>query len=142
MKKVLAVVCVLCSASMVLSGCASTGSKDVGSLKNRVSALEERQDALESRSRAISTDVSYVSAVERPAPYTSSTSSQTSSSVMTKKDVQTALKNAGYYDGAIDGKIGPKTRKAITDFQAAKGLKVDGVVGPATKTALSKYLNN
>ncbi|MBP1693332.1 MAG: peptidoglycan-binding protein [Chloroflexi bacterium] len=31
---------------------------------------------------------------------------------------------------AVDGKIGPKTRKAIQDFQRQKGLKVDGSVGP------------
>lgn len=140
MRKVTLLLVVLCPVLLLLSGCASTGSKEMGSLKNRMNALEERQDALESRSRAVSTDVSYVSAVERPAPYTSGSSSSQTSSVMTKTDVQRALKNAGYYDGSIDGKIGPKTRKAITDFQAAKGLKVDGVVGPATKAALSKYL--
>lgn len=138
MKKTITLIVVLCPVLMLLSGCASTGSKDAASLKNRVSALEERQDALEARSRAVSTDVSYVSTVERSAPSTSA--SRTYPTEMTKKDVQTALKNAGYYDGAIDGKIGPRTRKAITDFQAAKGLKVDGIVGTATKTALAKYL--
>lgn len=56
------------------------------------------------------------------------------------KDIQTALKNAGFYTGAIDGKLGPKTRKAIEEFQAAKGLKVDGKVGPKTWAELDKYL--
>lgn len=56
------------------------------------------------------------------------------------KDIQTALKEAGYYTGAIDGKIGPKTKKAIEEFQAAKGLKVDGKVGPKTWAEMEKHL--
>jgi peptidoglycan hydrolase-like protein with peptidoglycan-binding domain len=57
------------------------------------------------------------------------------------KDIQAALKNAGYYTGAIDGKIGPKTKKAIEEFQRAKELKVDGKVGPKTWAELEKYLS-
>ena len=57
------------------------------------------------------------------------------------KDIQTALKNAGFYAGAIDGKVGPRTKRSIEDFQKAKGLKVDGKVGPKTWTELEKYLN-
>lgn len=56
------------------------------------------------------------------------------------KDVQTALKNAGFYTGAVDGKIGPKSKQAIQEFQKAKGLKVDGKVGPKTWAELEKYL--
>ncbi len=56
------------------------------------------------------------------------------------KDIQTALKKAGFYTGAIDGKVGPKTKKAIEEFQKAKGLKVDGKVGPKTWAELQKYL--
>jgi len=56
-------------------------------------------------------------------------------------DIQTALKNAGFYAGNIDSKIGPKSKKAIEDFQSANGLKVDGKVGAKTWGALSKYLN-
>jgi peptidoglycan hydrolase-like protein with peptidoglycan-binding domain len=55
-------------------------------------------------------------------------------------DIQTALKNAGYYSGSVDGKIGPKSKKAIEDFQKANGLTADGKVGPKTWAALSKYL--
>lgn len=56
------------------------------------------------------------------------------------KEIQTALKNAGFYDGKIDGKVGPKTKKAIRQFQEAKGLKVDGKVGPKTWAELERYL--
>ncbi|MFH0918665.1 MAG: peptidoglycan-binding domain-containing protein [Candidatus Omnitrophota bacterium] len=54
-------------------------------------------------------------------------------------EIQTALKNAGFYAGSIDGKIGPKSKKAIEDFQKANGLKVDGKVGPKTWEAMSKH---
>lgn len=56
------------------------------------------------------------------------------------RDFQKALKNAGFYAGAVDGVIGPKTRRAIEDFQKAKGLKVDGKIGPKTWAELEKYL--
>jgi murein L,D-transpeptidase YcbB/YkuD len=56
------------------------------------------------------------------------------------KDIQTALKNAGFYNGSVDGKIGPKTKSAIQDFQKAKGLKADGKVGPKTWAEMEKYL--
>ena len=56
------------------------------------------------------------------------------------KEIQLALKNAGYYTGAIDGKIGSKSSQAIEAFQRANGLVVDGKVGPKTWAVLSKYL--
>lgn len=59
----------------------------------------------------------------------------------TNIEIQTALQHAGYYSGKLDGSIGPKSKKAIEDFQSANGLKVDGKVGPKTWEALSKHLN-
>jgi len=56
-------------------------------------------------------------------------------------EVQTALKNAGFYAGEIDGKIGPLSRKAIAEFQKANGLQADGKVGLKTWAVLSKHLN-
>ncbi len=58
----------------------------------------------------------------------------------TNQEIQTALANAGYYKGSIDGKVGPKTKKAIEEFQKANGLKADGKVGPKTWEALSQHL--
>ncbi len=59
----------------------------------------------------------------------------------TTQEIQTALKNAAFYTGEVDGKMGPKTRKAIEDFQAAHNLKADGKVGRQTWTVLQGYLN-
>ncbi len=60
---------------------------------------------------------------------------------MTAKDIQTALKNAGFYSGTIDGKIGRETEKAIVEFQKTNSLKADGVVGAKTAALLLKYLS-
>lgn len=60
--------------------------------------------------------------------------------VASSKDIQTALKNAGYYTGNIDGKIGSRTDSAIKAFQKDNGIKVDGIVGQRTWNLLSKYL--
>ena len=55
-------------------------------------------------------------------------------------DIQTALKNAGFYSGVVDGKIGPKTKKAIEAFQKANNLKADGKIGPKTWDLLKTHL--
>jgi len=59
----------------------------------------------------------------------------------TGEEIQTALKNAGFYEGSIDGKVGPMTKKAIEEFQKANNLQPDGKVGPKTWVALSTHLN-
>jgi len=55
--------------------------------------------------------------------------------------IQQALKNAGYYRGNLDGKIGPQTRSAIEAFQSDQGLTVDGIVGRNTWSKLKAYLS-
>lgn len=55
--------------------------------------------------------------------------------------VQTALQKAGYYKGAIDGKIGAGTKSAIVNFQKDNGLKADGLVGRKTWDLLKTYNN-
>ncbi len=41
----------------------------------------------------------------------------------------------------VDGRYGPKTRKAVKDFQADAGLKVDGIAGPVTEAAIRLRLD-
>ena len=50
--------------------------------------------------------------------------------------VQTALKNAGFPTGVIDGNFGPATEAALLGFQKSKGLLADGQVDAPTATAL------
>ena len=57
-------------------------------------------------------------------------------------EIQTALKKAGLFKGAVDGKIGPETKDAVRKFQQGNGITPDGVVGSKTWALLSKYLGN
>jgi peptidoglycan hydrolase-like protein with peptidoglycan-binding domain len=41
-------------------------------------------------------------------------------------DVQSALAREGYYDGAIDGHLGPATRNALRRYQQDHGLEATG----------------
>lgn len=50
--------------------------------------------------------------------------------------IQTRLRNWGYYFGTIDGVYGPQTRDAVSYFQSKNGLTVDGIAGPATLSAI------
>lgn len=56
------------------------------------------------------------------------------------KEIQAALKKAGFFKGEVDGQIGPRTKEAIRKFQEANGITPDGVVGSRTWSLLSKYL--
>ena len=55
-------------------------------------------------------------------------------------NIQAALKNAGYYQGNVDGKIGKATKDALKSFQKDNGLEADGVCGRRTWDKLKPYL--
>ncbi|MBQ7668568.1 MAG: spore cortex-lytic enzyme [Clostridia bacterium] len=48
------------------------------------------------------------------------------------RQIQTKLKDWGYYKGTVDGIYGYQTYQAVRNFQAKNGLTVDGIVGNAT----------
>ena len=52
------------------------------------------------------------------------------------RQIQTKLKNWGYYNGNVDGVYGSKTLAAVKYFQSKNGLSVDGVAGPKTLAAM------
>ena len=54
--------------------------------------------------------------------------------------VQTALKNAGFNPGKVDGKEGQRTEEALKKFQKAMGLKPDGHIGFKTLAELNDFL--
>jgi peptidoglycan hydrolase-like protein with peptidoglycan-binding domain len=49
--------------------------------------------------------------------------------------IQTALKDLGWYEGEIDGDYGPQTIQAVKDIQTFLGVTADGIVGPETLAA-------
>jgi membrane-bound lytic murein transglycosylase B len=45
------------------------------------------------------------------------------------EELQRHLAEAGYYDGEIDGKLGPASREAIRAYQVGRGMTADGFGG-------------
>ena len=48
------------------------------------------------------------------------------------KQAQESLKTEGFHPGSIDGRLGPRTRRAIRAYQARAGLPPTGVLDAAT----------
>lgn len=118
---------------LFLSGCATAGKKhalELQQCQNRVAYLEEELSEKERE----------VAQLERGLRGGGGGSPARSSGAPATQ-IQKALKNAGYYRGPIDGKIGAKTREAITKFQKDNGLKPDGKVGRMTWSELKPYLD-
>ncbi len=61
----------------------------------------------------------------------------TSGAVVT--EIQTRLKDWGYYSGSVDGVYGSKTEEAVRFFQRKNGLTADGQAGDKTLAALGIY---
>ena len=116
----------------IISGCATSG--NVGSPDPEIVRLQNKVDVLESELRQEQDNnlilKEKIAELDKK-PF----------KLPTGKDIQTALKNAGYYKGDIDGQIGSKTKQAIKKFQEANGLNPDGVVGSRTWEKLEKYLS-
>jgi Putative peptidoglycan binding domain len=51
-------------------------------------------------------------------------------------DVQSELQQMGYYQGEVDGLLGPLTRQAVRDYQADHGLEVTEAIDEPTLDAL------
>ncbi|MEO0658307.1 MAG: serine protease [Pseudomonadota bacterium] len=58
-----------------------------------------------------------------------------------RKELQTALKWAGFYQGAIDGAYGRGTRNAMGGWQTANGFEATGILTTLQRTALIAQYN-
>ena len=56
------------------------------------------------------------------------------------KTLQQELAQLNYYEGSIDGIMGPQTVQAIQDLQRQAGLSQTGTMNSATEAALHNYL--
>lgn len=142
---------------MMLTGCVTTQNKSsMDQLQIRVVDLEKKLEERDSEIVDLKYQVKDLSSrvedepaksyeepdvVKSSAPEAVSTSDnkiiKVSASV---SDVQRALKNAGFYKGSVDGKIGQQTKKAVESFQRQHNLTADGIVGRRTWEELKVYL--
>jgi peptidoglycan hydrolase-like protein with peptidoglycan-binding domain len=53
--------------------------------------------------------------------------------------IQERLQNLGFYEGEMDGVIGPETKEAIGSFQKATGIKETGELDETTKQKLFSW---
>ena len=67
---------------------------------------------------------------------TEETLSRFGSSGSEVKNIQTKLKNWGYYTGSVDGVYGSRTVAAVKSFQRKNGLTADGIAGTKTLAAM------
>ncbi|MBR5145040.1 MAG: peptidoglycan-binding protein, partial [Clostridia bacterium] len=58
------------------------------------------------------------------------------------RQIQTKLKNWGYYTGGVDGVFGAKTTTAVKSFQRKNKLTADGIVGQKTANAMGIRLSS
>ena len=143
--------------AVFLSGCAATQQPTaVNQLQIRVAQIERQLEQYDQDVADLKYSVEDLAARGKGAARPADTgrnaaqtpSSQTSESdrqqilrvAVAPQDVQTALRNAGYYKGAIDGKLGPESQNAIKAFQKAHDLGNDGIIGKKTWAELKNYL--
>lgn len=122
-----------------IAGCATTRKGDdiqTQQLQKRISYLEAE---LQRKNQEVSSLENELAQTQDTGSLSRSTR-ESSAGSLSPKQIQRALKNAGFYNGPVDGKIGSKTKDAIKAFQKANGLKADGIVGKRTSQELSKYL--
>ncbi len=132
---------------LLLSGCASSRraqandlNRQVDHLDSRVGMIEQQMGHIEGKAWNQREDVSYLKGRVEGMQSGFGGSARANAIKSTPKRIQTALKNAGYYTGSVDGKIGSQTKQAIKEFQRANGLSADGKVGSQTWMQLAQYL--
>lgn len=135
-----------------IAGCSTVPKKkyeqDMGGMKAKVETLETRVEGVETKQAQVERMTSEQAQALEELRLRKEKVVETNISVKNRtggkvkegiKDIQECLKNAGFYNGKIDGVKGRNTKKAIKEFQKANGLKADGKVGPKTWEILSKY---
>ena len=137
MKRVVLIIAVL---SLAITGCMNSGErfatveKNIETIMARLDSIESRIDMTEKRQTVVEEYYNEMTAKKADAQI------QVPSSPLSTQAIQNALKNAGFYTGAIDGKMGPGTFNSIKSFQQANGLKPDGVVGAKTMALLKAHI--
>jgi peptidoglycan hydrolase-like protein with peptidoglycan-binding domain len=148
MKKKVLVLVSLSAFIIALSGCATARKQkdlEMQGLRNQVSAL---QTQIQAKDEEINSLRDSLAKIEQEKQVLQSAGKQAISKKVIGevksrpniKQIQIALRNAGFDPGKIDGKMGKQTEEAIRAFQRANNLRDDGRVGKKTWELLREYL--
>ena len=146
MQKRIAAMVILFIFLITLSGCATTRKQNelqMQGLRNQIQALEAQIQAKDREINNLKDEFGKAQEGKEVVLAKEVSKKQFIGEVKSRPNVrhiQTALKNAGYNPGAIDGKMGKQTRDAIRAFQRANNLAVDAKAGKQTWELLKEYL--
>lgn len=135
------------AAVVALTGCVTKGryQREVSGLQSQIAQLNAELKAQQDKSQALEGQLQGSRArgagAEGEREVLGGTYRTPSGFELPAADIQRALKGAGYYSGAIDGKIGPDSREAIRNFQRDNSLTADGVCGRQTWDKLRTFLD-
>ena len=101
---------------------------------------QEELAAIHAAPSGTTTSTATPAASQTPAAATESAAAQPAEESARIREVQLALRAAGFDPGSTDGRLGPRTRSAVREFQQANGLQPDGKIGPRTWAKLESYL--
>jgi len=131
-----------------LAGCATARKNnelEAQGLKNQISVLEAQIQSKDEEINGLREALAKAQVEEKAEP-TKETGKKNLKVIAEEKShpsakhLQMALKNAGYYTGRIDGRIGRLTREAIKGFQRANNLTETGKADKETWSLLKEYL--
>ncbi len=129
--------------AFLLTGCiAVRGKNPAQEMQERIDTLQKEVQEKDSQIGSLQEEVKQLQSqpAQPEAVSAKEESKKKPAAKKTPKNIQSALKKAGVYQGPVDGKLGAQTKKAIKEFQRSQGITPDGIIGKKTWSALSKYL--
>ena len=77
-----------------------------------------------------------------PGPAAASPSATNAIDPAAVREVQAELQQRGYDVGPVDGRLGPKTKAAIREYEQQNGLTVDGLPSPSLRDHMQSHPTN
>jgi peptidoglycan hydrolase-like protein with peptidoglycan-binding domain len=133
---------VVASFVISLNGCASSRKQkelEIQGLRNQISALESQLQTKDEEINSLKEAAAKATEEKETAVSKKKVIGEIKSRP-TPKQIQIALRNAGYNPGKIDGRMGKLSHEAIKAFQKAHNLTPDGKMGKETWNLLKEYL--